>query len=994
MKNKQLINLIFIFSSIILFAQNNTIYPNLLETNFHQDNNPKNINKLNNNKLIFNTNYGIAIKEDTNKNSRLLIRISNEYNSFVNENITYKYNAAKAQGLTVINNIAYFFVKKNSKLGFFKTDGTDSGTKLIYEFAIYDDINIDKIYKVNQNLIFSLFIGGSSNKSELWTSDGTTSGTKLIFSKTSSGSSIYNYKATDFINLNGITLFKYYDENNKSKIWKTDGSVTGTQILFDSITDNYELSSNLIFLNNEIYFIKKKNNKNQLCKYNLQTNSFIDIRDLTSVLPQSNYLFLTNNKIYFSSNDYKLWESNGTFEGTFKVSDTNNLNYFISDTNFASLDNKLYFTGYNNDFSKYGLYFYDNISVNFLSDYIPNLYGCNLSTVSNDKDFMLLSDYNQNYYIFNGTIAKKINNLKFDYNSSYSAEILSMSNNEFLINAADLKYGQEIFKYNFISEEVSNFDNGNSEGGSYFYSAQILNNKLFYFGTDEYGTGPYLSDGITTNRINTDIKVQLSSGSTWVKNISTIRQNNKIFFPCYKNSSNLQLCVSDGSKNGTDILKIINPSGDGIDFLYPYFMNLGSNKFLFTGKVNGDSKIWISDGTEIGTYNLNIDVPVSNKYATLNNKTYFTAYNNNTSNYYLKSTDGTNLGTIPFYDNLINSKKNIEVLGQTENLFFILVQKQLDYWTSKLELWSSDGTETGTIKIKTFSDPHYSNPGFNNKTTVNNGKLYFFACAENPNDLTLHSAYVSDGTISGTYKISNIEFPNGTTPIHPYLSSYVKNCGEDVYFVNNPNYTGVSSLWIYKNNEFSNIYSNPDNDITSFAPNNLTCINNNLLFVNKLFGTKIWYTNGTKLGTKILDLFANNLYQNESIYNLTNLGDKLFISSSFKDFDNFNSFGQEIYVSNINSSILLNVQNIFNSNNSLNVIIYPNPTSGIINISTEKSNLIQNIKLLSLDGKLIYKKDAIKNSNNKLNLDDLSKGIYILFIQTENGIITKKIIKK
>lgn len=112
MKNKQLINLIFIFSSIILFAQNNTIYPNLLETNFHQDNNPKNINKLNNNKLIFNTNYGIAIKEDTNKNSRLLIRISNEYNSFVNENITYKYNAAKAQGLTVINNIAYFFVKK------------------------------------------------------------------------------------------------------------------------------------------------------------------------------------------------------------------------------------------------------------------------------------------------------------------------------------------------------------------------------------------------------------------------------------------------------------------------------------------------------------------------------------------------------------------------------------------------------------------------------------------------------------------------------------------------------------------------------------------------------------------------------------------------------------------------------------------------------------------------------------------------------------------
>ncbi len=71
------------------------------------------------------------------------------------------------------------------------------------------------------------------------------------------------------------------------------------------------------------------------------------------------------------------------------------------------------------------------------------------------------------------------------------------------------------------------------------------------------------------------------------------------------------------------------------------------------------------------------------------------------------------------------------------------------------------------------------------------------------------------------------------------------------------------------------------------------------------------------------------------------------------------------------------------------VTIYPNPTSGIVNIQSEKA--IRQIQLISMEGKIVRRYDAV----NRLNIQELPKGVYVLKVQLENGEMNvQKLIKK
>jgi hypothetical protein len=74
--------------------------------------------------------------------------------------------------------------------------------------------------------------------------------------------------------------------------------------------------------------------------------------------------------------------------------------------------------------------------------------------------------------------------------------------------------------------------------------------------------------------------------------------------------------------------------------------------------------------------------------------------------------------------------------------------------------------------------------------------------------------------------------------------------------------------------------------------------------------------------------------------------------------------------------------------NKGNVKIYPNPAEGMINIQSE--TLFSNIKVLNLLGQVVYN-IAVNTNKYILQTSDLAPGLYILQLQTENGLITKKI---
>ena len=72
--------------------------------------------------------------------------------------------------------------------------------------------------------------------------------------------------------------------------------------------------------------------------------------------------------------------------------------------------------------------------------------------------------------------------------------------------------------------------------------------------------------------------------------------------------------------------------------------------------------------------------------------------------------------------------------------------------------------------------------------------------------------------------------------------------------------------------------------------------------------------------------------------------------------------------------------------------IYPNPTTDKINIDFA-DNEIQQIKISDLTGKTILEKNTFKK-NQAIDLSDFKSGTYIFSMQTAEGIITRKIMKK
>jgi hypothetical protein len=100
------------------------------------------------------------------------------------------------------------------------------------------------------------------------------------------------------------------------------------------------------------------------------------------------------------------------------------------------------------------------------------------------------------------------------------------------------------------------------------------------------------------------------------------------------------------------------------------------------------------------------------------------------------------------------------------------------------------------------------------------------------------------------------------------------------------------------------------------------------------------------------------------------------------------------YKGNNSSSHLIGLQEVavldiasFTDGNSF--VLYPNPVKDLLYIKSNDFSTIKNIKIIDLQGKLI-----IEDANETINVNSLSKGLYIIKVITEEGEFTKKIIKE
>jgi len=78
-------------------------------------------------------------------------------------------------------------------------------------------------------------------------------------------------------------------------------------------------------------------------------------------------------------------------------------------------------------------------------------------------------------------------------------------------------------------------------------------------------------------------------------------------------------------------------------------------------------------------------------------------------------------------------------------------------------------------------------------------------------------------------------------------------------------------------------------------------------------------------------------------------------------------------------------------NSIVDINVYPNPVKSLLFIKNNKHIKINKITIYDILGKVVFNE---KNIFNQLNLYELKSGILFIKIETENGILTKKIIKE
>ena len=78
--------------------------------------------------------------------------------------------------------------------------------------------------------------------------------------------------------------------------------------------------------------------------------------------------------------------------------------------------------------------------------------------------------------------------------------------------------------------------------------------------------------------------------------------------------------------------------------------------------------------------------------------------------------------------------------------------------------------------------------------------------------------------------------------------------------------------------------------------------------------------------------------------------------------------------------------------NTIDVNIYPNPTTGKINLELGDLKDVS-IKVHSIDGQLIYSKENINESVHVFDIGEAAAGVYVVEVEAEEGKMHYKLVK-
>jgi ELWxxDGT repeat protein len=398
-------------------------------------------------------------------------------------------------------------------------------------------------------------------------------------------------------------------------------------------------------------------------------------------------------------------------------------------------------------------------------------------------------------------------------------------------------HAQPLSSYPNNTKAYPNHDN-------FYLSFAVLNN-VSYFTADDgiHGAELWRSDGTSEG---TFIVKDINPGAASSNPNSIIVANGKIYFSAYTDATSWAPWVSDGTESGTKLIKDIG----GVPPNYPeQLVNVNSTIF-FTVNSDFGSALWKTDGTPENTF-LVYDFNATDQYAgyiteaTAANGLYFFSAWTPTYGRELWRSDGTTAGTYLVKD-----------IGPDQSDFYSPLQ--LTEYNNKLyfsgddgsgrKLWSSDGTPDGTTNVSGSNDiivqTDFLDYTFNYPFPVLNNILYLGGnTPADGNGLYKYDASNADGLVLVR------DLTSSTDPDFIVPTAFIK-VGNALFF------KVINSIGGYHDDLWSSDGTTGNTQVVkAFEPGHIT--NNyydgygTLYFLedDPTYSGELWKSNGTEAGT-------------------------------------------------------------------------------------------------------------------------------------------------
>lgn len=480
--------------------------------------------------------------------------------------------------------------------------------------------------------------------------------------------------------------------------------------------------------------------------------------------------------------------------------------------------------------------------------------------------------------------------------------------------------------------------------------------------------------------------------------------NGEVFFiqeaTPFSNDGLFVLCKINSS-NSFDVIDTFYSPGTNLHFLE----TTGNRLFFFTDHSLTSSKqqLWTSNGLPGNTIPIFTTPGIASQreYAIFNNKLYFGVSDSVNSNEYLYVSDGTNVGTnkinsIGDLGNILVVDTNLFVIAEdlngSNNLFRLNSNNTLsivdplwdDYYTNgingmvfKNEIYYMASAIPSSNKVKQILTKF--NPNTNVITRLDTLILSSFLCASNdllymhidtendPNyyDLEL---YATNGSVAGTYLVKELTLGYDATVIFepiPADSNKIFFLAKD-YAGQQSRYLAVSdgtSSGTHSILNVPNIYY-PVNGDQDLIYGNYLCDHFYFTLFNSFTSQyEMYKTNG--MSNNYSQVGINNTYQTEHI-------------------------NGELYV--VVNDTIYNIDCTLNTGvdlktKEMNILLYPNPSNGILNIENKENLKITSISIMDVQGSEVMNIQFNNYGENSLiDVSDLSSGIYFIRITINNDV--------